>query len=273
MRWRTVAVMLLAGAVGACGQAAPPIGVSAGGNGGDATGGAAAGGPGSSGESGRGGGAGVGVTSATLQYNGAVVMPGRIEISAPILPRTTVIYAPFPSTLDGEKAMAHEAALLFDWLLVQCAPLYPMITLDSGGAGLSADQLAVNYDETGRCAYEQYVAKPYWIPKLIDDVDICGTEMGPSWRLLTEADLASLTEADYRAFTDVWNHHVVGGTGLGFFFSSTQVWVRANDGSIKAGTLAPGAGTTRVTPLVLPYPTSLTDHYEGSLGLRCIRRT
>jgi len=83
MRWRTVAVMLLAGAVGACGQAALPLGAPAGGAGGTA-GGAAAGGVGS--------GTGATVSSATLQYNGAVVMPGRIEISAPILPRTTVIY-------------------------------------------------------------------------------------------------------------------------------------------------------------------------------------
>ena len=61
-----------------------------------------------------------------------------------------------------------------------------------------------------------------------------------------------------------------GGQGLGFFFTSLQIWVRANDGSIAVGTLEPGVSGSRVTPLDVP-PTS-TVHYEGGLALRCIRR-
>jgi hypothetical protein len=220
-------------------------------------------------------------TTATLQYDGSlafapaiVVGPSRVEISAPILPRLDVIYAPFPATLEGEKEMAHAAALLFDWLLPRCAPLYPMITLaPADGSSLSSEQLAINYDQVGRCAYEKHTSKPYWIPKLVDDVDICGTEMGPEWRLITEADLASLTDADFRAVADTWNLHVVGGQGLGFFFSSLAIWVRANDGTIKAGTLAPGVTGDRVTPLQLQNGWTLTHHYEGNLGLRCIKRS
>jgi hypothetical protein len=195
----------------------------------------------------------------------------RAEISAPIVPRTTVIYQTFPTTLDGEKAMAHEAAMTFDWLLAQCSSQYPMITLDpKGGSALSAAQLGVNYGEVARCAYEQYVAKPYWIPKLVDDVDICGTEMGQGWRLITEADLASLGEADFRALADTWSH-AAGDPTFDTFFASPDIWVRAADGTIAAGTMAPGATGSRVTPL--PPGTSPADHYEGSLGLRCIRRT
>jgi hypothetical protein len=195
-----------------------------------------------------------------------------VEISAPILPRTSVIYAPFPTSLDGEKAMAHDAALLFDWLLPQCAPLYPTITLaPADGSVLSQTQLATNYDQVGLCAYQQYVAKPYWIPKLVDDVDICGSEMGPGWRLIGEADLASLTAADFQNLADTWDLTAIGGNGLGFFYSTLAIWVRAADGTIQAGTLAPGVSGSRVTPL--PPGISPTDHYEGSLGLRCIRRT
>jgi hypothetical protein len=220
-------------------------------------------------------------TTAALQYDGSlafapavVVGPTRVEISAPILPRLDVIYAPFPTSLDGEKTMAHDAALLFDWLLPRCAPLYPMITLaPADGSALSPTQLALNYDQVGLCAYEKYTSKPYWIPKLIDDVDICGTEMGLGWRLITEADLASLTDADFRAVADTWSQHSIGGQGLGFFFSSLAIWVRADDGTIKAGTLAPGVTGSRVAPLQIPQGWSLTDHYEGSLGLRCIRRS
>ena len=241
--------------------------------------GAARGNPaaGSTGSGGAGGGSVA--TTAALQYDGTlafssaiVVKPERVEISAPILPRLEVIYVPFPTSLDGEKAMAHEAALLFDWLLPRCAPLYPMITVaPDDGSGLSPEQLAVNYDQVGLCAYEQYTSKPYWIPKLIADVDICGTEMGPAWRLITEADLASLTDADFRAVADTWSLRSIGGQGLGFFFSSLAIWVRADDGSIKAGTLEPGVTGSRVMPLQVPWTS--THHYEGNLGLRCIRRS
>ena len=96
---------------------------------------------------------------------------------------------------------------------------------NAGGAPLSPAQLATNYDQVGRCAYEQYTAKPYWIPKLVDDVDICGTEMGTGWRLISEADLASFSEADLQKVAGTWNLHVVGGGGLGFFFSSLAIWV------------------------------------------------
>jgi hypothetical protein len=208
------------------------------------------------------------VSEATLAYNGSVNVL-TVQISAPILPRTTVIYQAFPTTLDGEKTMAHDASLLFDFLLGACAPLYPKITLDPTDAGLTAAELGMNYDQVGLCAYEQYVAKPYWIPKLVDDVDICGTEMGAGWRLITEADLTSLRDADFQAASDVWNHYVSGGQGLAFFFSSLQIWVRANDGSIAVGTLQPGLTGSRVTPLGVP--STSTTHYEGELGLRCIR--
>ena len=221
-----------------------------------------------SGPGGTGGGA---PETAALLYSGAVVTGSGMAISAPILPRTMVIYQAFPTTLDGEKTMAHDAALLFDWLLAQCAPLYPMITLDPGtGVGLTSAQLAVNYEEVARCAYEQYTAKPYWIPKLIDDVDICGTELGPAWRLITESDLTSLTDAEFQAVSDRWNVFAPGAGVFATFYASLAIWVRAADGTIAAGTLAPGVTGSRVTPLAAG--TDLTNHYEGSLGLRCIRR-
>ena len=238
---------------------------------GGATGGGATGGsPGAGGTAGDGAGGGdetAGIETQLL-YNGAL-RHRSIEISAPILPRTSVIYKPFPATLDGEKQMAHDAALLFDQLLVDCAPPYPTITLDPAGAGLSPEQLGVNYDQVGLCSYMQDSAKPYWIPKLVGDVDICGTEMGPDWHLITEGDLAAMQERDFQSVADVWNHHPAGGQGLSEFFASLQIWVRASDGTIAQGTLAPGAGPDRVTPLEVA-PTS-TNHYEGSLGLRCLR--
>jgi hypothetical protein len=276
MRWRFAAATLILGAVLSCERSGPSANVTA--TGAAGTGNVAIGGTdGAAGKAatGAGGGAGTGVSTvepAVFEYNGAVtIVKERVEISAPILPRTTVIYQPFPATLEGEQKMAHDAALLFDWLLPMCAPLYPKITLDPTGAGLTPAQLGMNYDQVGLCAYEQYVAKPYWIPKLVGDVDICGTEMGPGWRLITEVDLGSLRESDFQAVAAAWNHFVVGGQGLPFFFSSLEIWVRGSDGSIQQGTLAPGVPGGRVKPL--PIPSDSKDHYEGGLGLRCIRRT
>jgi hypothetical protein len=235
------------------------------------------------GTGGGGGGSGGDATSvADLQYDGSValalssvVVQRQIAISAPIVPRTSAIYKPFPATLEGEQQMAHEAALVFEWLLVQCAPLYPTITLDPGtGAGLTPEQLAVNYAQVGNCAYEQYSGKPYWIPKLVDDVDICGTELGAGWRLITEADLASMRESDFQALADKWQPRTTAGaSGLGFFFSTLRIWVRAADGTIQSGTLAPGVTGSRVAPLVFQNGFTATNHYEGELGLRCIRES
>lgn len=260
----------------ACGQtdAVPNNGTPAGGSSGSGS-------PGGGGAAGGSTGGSSATTTATLQYNGSltfapavVVGPERVEISAPILPRLEVIYAPFPTTLEGEKTMAHDAALLFDWLLPRCAPLYPMITLvPDDGTGLSPAQLAINYEQVGRCAYEQHTSKPYWIPRLIDDVDICGTEMGQGWRLITEADLKSLTDADFQAVADTWSLQITGSAGFGTFFASLAIWVRGDDGAIAAGTLAPGVAGSRVTPLQVPPAPSSTSHYEGGLGLRCIRRS
>ncbi len=286
MRWSLLAATVVLGANLACqtdgSPAAPGAGGSGGSNvGGDNGGGGGTTGGGNNGGGGTTGGGGNGATEpATFQYNGSLVFasavvvgPRRVEISAPILPRTTVIYQTFPTTLEGEQTMAHDASLLFDWLLPQCAPLYPKITLaPTDGTALSPAQLAVNYEQIAQCSYEKFVAKPYWIPKLVDDVDICGTEMGAGWRLITEADLASLAPADFQNVADTWRVPGSAGTVFTTFYMSLEIWVRGDDGTIQAGTLAPDAVGPRVVPLP-PGISSSTTHYEGSLGLRCIRRT
>jgi len=206
------------------------------------------------------------VTRLGLQFSGdmAYIAEQRVDISAPILPRTDVIYRPFPATLAGEAEMAHQAALLFPWLLAQCAPLYPQIKL---GSGQTAKELATNYEQVATCAYEKFSAKPYWIPQLVADVDICRNELGENWRLISEQDLALMTDADFQYFTDTLS----GSDGFGSEFFSLVIWVRANDGTIKFGNLSP-AVSNRVGPLVYNGG-GPKDHYEGSLALRCIRRS
>jgi len=86
------------------------------------------------------------------------------------------------------------------------------------------------------------------------------------------ADLASLTETDFQKVADTWALSSPGGNGLPFFYTSLAIWVRADDGTVQAGTLAPGITGSHMIPLPPGVSTS-TIHYEGELGLRCIRRT
>jgi hypothetical protein len=209
--------------------------------------------------------------------NSAVVTREQVEISAPILPNVLKLYTTFPSTLEGEKAMAHDAALTYDALLTECAPDYPAITLPQGAVTtLTPEQIAANYNSVADCSYKKHTAKPYWIPKLVDDVDICGTELGAGWRLITEDDLASLTDADFQFLQDtlIPLSQTAGSTGLGTMYFNLHVWVRARDGKLAQGNLSPGDDPNRVTELPFdPASGAYTQHYEGSLGLRCIRRT
>src|SRR5947209_6704615 len=145
MRWRLLATLALVAHL-ACHSDGSPPDEAPGGSSGTGAAGAVGGSGGTGGDSGQ---------PATFEYNGAlsfaiggVVTGQRLQISAPILPRTGIIYAPFPTDLDGEKTIAHDASLLFDWLLPACAPLYPTITLaPADRTPLPQTQLATTYHQ------------------------------------------------------------------------------------------------------------------------------
>jgi hypothetical protein len=195
-------------------------------------------------------------------------------ISAPILPHTFTagsaggIYlyayegANFPTTLAGEQTVAFGAAVTYESLLVQCAATRPAIVLQSsGGPALPQSTLASNLEQVAQCAYADLGIKPYWIPQLIDDVDICG-HFYPGWSLPTEADLAALSDADRTAWQQAANEQL---------FGSFDVYVRAADGTLAHASLA--SGNRSVLPFAsigAPYDPKV--HYEGGVNLRCIRR-
>jgi hypothetical protein len=202
----------------------------------------------------------------------------QIEISSPIFPRVLVLYASegihFPATLDGEIALAHDASLTFDSLLTSCAATHPAITLASVAHTPTSAELATNYNEVAECAYTTYTVKPYWIPRLVDDVDICGTELGAGWRLPTEADVAGMTEESFTFIADTLTSTADAKSGASFwgtFYFSVSIFVRAGDGSIQKADLSPGQ-STRIVPLSVSGD-ALKSHYEGGVSLRCIRRT
>lgn len=206
-----------------------------------------------------------------------------VEISAPIFPRTSVLYAQegtnYPSTQPDRETLVANASLTFDALLQSCEPQYAGISLQNGNGNgngnLSQQQLATNYQLVAQCSYEQYTAKPYWIPQLVSDVNICESQLGPDWHLLTEADINSFSQQDFQFFSNTLTEASNAGgnsTFWGSFYFGLKVFIRATDGSIQEGDLSPGAAV-RVSPLSYPQGWTAQQHYEGALALRCIRRT
>ena len=198
----------------------------------------------------------------------------HVEVSAPILPRVSILYpaegANFPQTPTAVAALAHDAALTFDFLLGVCPATHPGIVVPGpNDPPTTPAQNAANFEALATCAYEDFVSKPYWIPALVDQVDICGTELGSSWHLISEDDVAGLSDTDAQALADALSTPN-SGSFFGNFYFSLHVWVRGNDGSLMRGDLSPGV-TSRLS--ALPVSAGSVKHYESDLALRCIRKT
>lgn len=215
-----------------------------------------------------------------LQYSGAIAQAtpnGRVEISAPILPDPPIwsaqTGAAYPASHDALVSLVRDHTFSYEFLLVQCASGYPGITLATSGQQLTKAQLDANYDQVSHCAYERYGSKPYWVPQLLNDVDICATKLGADWRLLSEADLVSFTEADYKLFTDSMTLAQGSGWAAGFMYFSLDVFVRGQDGALKAGNM--NAGAEHVAPLPIAAD-AMNQLYIGNghpFGVRCVRVT
>lgn len=199
-----------------------------------------------------------------------------VTMSAPIFPQVLVLYehegTNFPATPEEELALVQEASLIFEELLVECQPDYPGIVLTGPeDPPLTPTELNANFDLVARCSYEKHTAKPYWIPQLVDDVDICGSEMGEGWRMPNEADLVAFTDDDFVFLQETLTTTADGEWWGGFYFSM-RIFVRAEDGTLAVGDLTPGVAV-RVTPLPYQQGFSSTMHLEGGVVLRCLRET
>jgi hypothetical protein len=114
----------------------------------------------------------------------------------------------------------------------------------------------------------------------VNDVDLCGTELGTGWRLPTEADVSAFSEAELQSLSAALSP-ARGDGSFGAFYFSMHIYVRGADGSLKQANLAPGFSGTRVGPLPgsngcgadAGAADCSTSHLESDLSLRCIRRT
>lgn len=220
-----------------------------------------------------------------LHYDGAVAVKRAtaasstgwelVEVSAPLLP----YYLGAAVDIEGPNYPKDQAARVdyvlhdtftFAALLDRCALLYPgIVSQQPGGLAPTPAQLAANYALVAQCAYEKFTVKPYWIPQLVDDVDVCAVTLGAPWRLIEEQDLDTLDAADLKNIQDTLSG--VGTNFWGEFYFSLRTFLRGKDGTLKAGDLTPGVAT-RVSALSYPMGSGPTRHYEGALVPRCIWR-
>ena len=213
------------------------------------------------------------LTSAFLAFASPAFASETVTVlSAPVLPQVLILYTgegvAYPTSQADAEALADASALAFQDLLSACAALEPLYDLIEEPS--SAADFAHNYGEIARCAYEQYTSKPYWIPALVDEVDICGRTLGPEWQLLSEADVEAFTEPELEIIRDTLAS-VDGTSDFGDFYFGLRVWVRDVDGQLAQADLTPGLEGPRVTPLpVSPESPSWYAHLESGLSLRCV---
>jgi len=188
-----------------------------------------------------------------------------LDVSAPIFPKVLELYQGegdnYPTTAEGREQLALAASISFTSLLAECASTYPGITpWQPGDPPLTPEQASTNYQLVDQCAYDLYTVKPYWLPQLVEDVDLCGLVLGAGWRLPTVAEIDALGLAAREALAA----SVEFGAGVGAFYWS-QVSALDAAGTVRGTDLAPaGLGQP---PLEFPAPTL---HYEGVVLVRCL---
>lgn len=218
--------------------------------------------------------------SSALTYSGSILPPGApYELSAPLFPDMIVFQrfqdgSRYPATTAAEtQKLLDDHVKTFDQLLVLCAPVDSRIKLRADGdPPLTLEQIRINYDAVARCGYEKYGAKPYWVPQMVADHDICARKLGPDWHLPTAADIGSLSESDFKLFSDT----LTALPGADWFpvqwYYRLEVYARDAMGALALGNLAPAA--THVSPLPVSGA-AMNALYLGDgkpIGLRCFRK-
>lgn len=167
-----------------------------------------------------------------------------IEISAPLFPKVPVLYAhqadAYPADSEGQLALASEALMSFPWLRGACADLGYSI-VEEGDVPLSADETIKNYNEVARCSYEQFTAKPYLIPQLVSDVDLCASTLGEGWRMPTEAEVLAFPPEVFTTAAEVLTVAAGSEPSWGSFYFSLAVYVLGDSGQLRIANFHPDA--------------------------------
>ena len=204
----------------------------------------------------------------------------QVWISAPIFPDARVFQhygysntlAEYPADASAQKALVDDSTCTFQSMFDFCQNLHNVELVDPASPDITPEQIASNYGKVARCAYENYGAKPYLMPQLVKEFDICAEKMGPDWALPTEAQVSNWSE---QVFTDVASALTTIDDFGGIYFGLI-VFVKDAAGNVKVADLAPGA-TTRFhdlpagqDPKIL-LTTMPINGKESFVGLRCVR--
>ena len=128
------------------------------------------------------------------EANGEILV-GMTGVSAPLFPRFMVFYAiegeNYPESAEAtlEWIERENPVMAFPEMMAFCLehePYASQITVAPEGTELSAEALAANYVAISDCAYDVdlgFRSKPYWIPRVLEQVDVCQNELGNGWSL------------------------------------------------------------------------------------------
>jgi hypothetical protein len=140
----------------------------------------------------------------------------------------------YPSTKAEQIDITKKYHKTFGSLFNDCKGLVDGIL---SGDKLTNEQIVNNYNIVAECSSIYFGSKPYYIPKLVDDVDICAEVMGANFRMLTESDLQTFDNNFYKDLNQVLATASGSSDWWAGFYFSLATYIRANDGSLKIGNL------------------------------------
>ncbi len=184
------------------------------------------------------------------EANGEILI-GMTAVSAPLFPRFMVFYEiegeayPESPSATQEWVERENPVMAFPEMVEFCLqhePYASQITQSSDGDGLSAEALAANYIAISNCAYDMelgFRSKPYWIPRVLEEVDICQNELGEGWSLPTEEFVMAQSQSFFEDYAALNGAEATPENTASMYFS-LSLYVTGNDGSLKVATLEPG---------------------------------
>jgi len=184
------------------------------------------------------------------QANGEILV-GMTGVSAPLFPRFMVFYEiegeSYPESAEAtlEWIDRENPVMAFPEMMEFCLehePYASQITVAPEGTELSAEALAANYVAISDCAYDVelgFRSKPYWIPRVLEQVDVCQNELGDGWSLPTEAFVMDQEPSFFEEYASLNGAEVTPENNASMYFS-LSLYVRGNDGRLKVATLEPG---------------------------------
>ena len=216
-----------------------------------------------------------------------------LTISAPLFPRSQVLYDietpnyPETPTAVEEWLDTHDVIYSFEEMLDYCSTIDPYaaeIRLPAEGE-LSTEDIINNYHAVASCSYDEAVgfeSKPYWIPQVIIDVNVCGNELREGWTLMTEAFVLSREPSFFEALADTHTAEDEGTDHASFYFS-LAVFVVGDAGGLKVATLEPGSpeparirdlpdGTDYKSHIEEPFRSEENNSwYDQTIVVRCVK--